>query len=65
MTTYRFTATLTKRPFIRTYKGSVKMMGNALDAFGVVRQIILEKDDGILDDGTSVKITISPSRKKG
>ena len=64
MNTYRFTATLTKRPFARTFKGSVKIIGNAIDAFGVVRELILEKDDGILEDGTSMKITITPSRKK-
>jgi hypothetical protein len=64
MTTYRFTATLTKRPFSQTVKGKVKVIGNALDAIGVIRELILEKDDGILEDGTSVKITITPSLKK-
>lgn len=63
MKVYRFTATLTKRPFTRTYKGSVRVLGNALDALLFARQLIQEKEDGVLDDGTSLKITISPSRK--
>lgn len=62
MTIYRFTAVLTNRPFVRTLKGSVKVIGDAADALGVVRDIL--KQEGDLKQGTSLKITISPSRKK-
>ena len=62
ITIYRFTAILTKRPFSQTYKGTVRVTGNAFDAYLVIREIILEKH-GDPDDGTSIKITISPTRK--
>lgn len=62
MTTYRFTATFTKRPFSQTAKGSIKVIGGPLDALREVHGI-LKLDDELLD-GTSIKITITPSRKK-
>lgn len=60
MTTYRFTATLTKRPYVRTIKGKVGACSAATDAMDVIRKIIA----GEVEPETSVKITISPSRKK-
>ena len=64
MITYRFTAILTKRPYERKLKGTVKALGNGIDALGVVRQIIEKKAEGLVNDATTIKITISPTRKK-
>lgn len=56
-------AVITRRPFTRLLKGSVKVLGTALDAHEVVSKIILEKE-GSIEQGTSLKISITPSRKK-
>lgn len=63
MTIYRFTATITKRPYSQNLKGTVKVIGTTLDAFKVVSEIIRESA-GLSDKDASVKITISPTSKK-
>ena len=63
MTIYRFTATITKRPYSQKLKGTVKVIGTTLDAFKVVSEIIRESA-GLSDKDASVKITISPTSKK-
>ena len=64
MITYRFTATLTKRPYSRKLKGTVRVMGDVLDALSVVREVIRDTEISTQDDGLSIKISITATKKK-
>lgn len=63
MTTYRFTATLNRKQGARVFKGTAEGCPSMSEACYVIRQILIEHE-AFQPDVTSLKVTISPSRKK-
>lgn len=63
MMTYRFTATLNRKHGARVFKGTAEGCPSMSEALYVIRQILLEHK-AFEPSVTSLKITISPSRKK-
>ncbi len=59
---YRFTATLNRKHGARVFKGTANGCRDMSDAIYVVRAI-LNKHSACEPDVTSIKITISPTRK--
>jgi hypothetical protein len=60
--TYRFTATLNRKHGARILKGSAENCPSMSEALYVIRAILIEHE-AFEPDVTSLKITISPSRK--
>jgi hypothetical protein len=63
MANYRFTATLNRKHGARVFKGSAENCPSMSEALYVIRSILIERE-AFEPDVTSLKITISPTRKK-
>jgi len=63
MKIYKFTDTLTKRPYSRKLSGTVRVIGDVFEAITAVREV-LKDNIGEQDQGTSIKINITPTNKK-
>ena len=62
-TTHRFTATLNRTQGARVFKGTAEGCRDLSDVLFVVREI-LHTNEAFEPDVTSLKITISPARRK-